>query len=86
MIDLLVDNIGVLVTARKAPWRFGDEIVVHERHVLETSDPKDMRLASLLAATMSAKDAAMQWRELRLMEGIGVQANLRTIFILPDVN
>ena len=37
MIDLLVDNIGVLVTARKAPWRFGDDVSIIENAAVAVS-------------------------------------------------
>lgn len=30
MIDLLIDNIGVLATARRSPWRFGDDVLIIE--------------------------------------------------------
>ena len=52
----------------KSHWRCGDEIVVQNNHVLETSDPKDMAFASLLAALGSVKDATMVWRELRFRQ------------------
>lgn len=68
----------------KSPWRCGDEIVVQLQHVLETSDPKDTTLASLLAALGSVKDAAMIWRGLRLEDGLGVRAKPETFFVLPD--
>jgi hypothetical protein len=58
--------------------------VVQNNHVLETSDPKDMTFASLLAALGSAKDAAMVWRELRVADGSGVKAKPATFFVLPD--
>ena len=68
----------------RSHWRCGDEIVVQNNHVLETSDPKDMTFASLLATLGSAKDAAMVWRELRLADGSGVKAKPATFFVLPD--
>ena len=69
----------------KSPWRCGDEIVVQRKHVLETLDPKDMSLASLLSV-MGVSEAAMMWRELRLENGSGVLAKPKTFFVLPDIN
>jgi hypothetical protein len=69
----------------RSHWRCGDEVVVQNNHVLETSDPKDMTFASLLAALGSAKDAAMVWRELRVADGSGVKAKPATFFVLPDI-
>ena len=69
----------------KSPWRCGDEIVVQLKHVLETLDPKDMSLASLLSV-MGVSEAAMLWRELRLENGSGVLAKPKTCFVLPDIN
>ncbi|MGC8597215.1 MAG: imidazolonepropionase [Thermocladium sp.] len=37
MIDLLVDNIGVLITSRRAPWRFGDDVTMIEDAALAIS-------------------------------------------------
>ena len=68
----------------RSHWRCGDEIVVQNNHVLETSDPKDMTFASLLATLGSAKDAAMVWRELRLADGSGVKAKPATFFVLHN--
>ena len=68
----------------RSHWRCGDEVVVQNSHVLETSDPKDMTFVSLLAALGSVKDAAMVWRELRLADGSGVKAKPATFFVLPD--
>jgi hypothetical protein len=69
----------------KSPWRCGDEIVVQCKHVLETLDPKDMSLASLLSV-MGVSEAAMMWRELRLADGPGVIAKPKTFFVLPNIN
>ena len=69
----------------KSPWRCGDEIVVQLKHVLETLDPKDMSLASLLSV-LGVSEAAMMWRELRLENGSGVLAKPKTFFVLPDIN
>ena len=70
----------------KSPWKCGDEIVVQSTHVLETSDPMDMTFASLLSLMGSPAEAALLWRELRLMGGSGVRAKQRTFFVLPDIN
>lgn len=75
----LVDNDLI-----RSPWKCGDEIVVQDKHVLETSDPKDMTFASLLAALGSVKDAAMLWREIRLADGSGAKAKPTTLFVLPQ--
>lgn len=69
----------------KSLWRCGDEIVVQRKHVLETLGAKDMTFAGLLSA-MGSSEAAMMWRELRLADGSGVQANPKTCFVLPDIN
>ena len=69
----------------KPPWTCGDEIVVQRKHVLETLDPKDMSLASLLSV-LGVSEAAMRWRELRLENGSGVLAKPKTCFVLPDIN
>ena len=69
----------------KSPWRCGDEIVVQLKHVLETLDPKDMSLASLLSV-LGVSEAAMLWRGLRLENGSGVLAKPETLFVLPDIN
>ena len=69
----------------KSPWRCGDEIVVQLKHVLETLDPKDMSLVSLLSV-LGVSEAAMMWRELRLENGSGVLAKPKTLFVLPDIN
>ena len=69
----------------KSPWRCGDEIVVQLKHVLETLDPKDMSLVSLLSV-LGVSEAAMLWRELRLENGSGVLAKPKTFFVLPDIN
>ncbi|WP_188595944.1 imidazolonepropionase [Thermocladium modestius] len=37
MIDLLIDNIGVLATARKSPWRFGDDVFIMENAAVAVS-------------------------------------------------
>ena len=63
----------------RSPWRCGDEIVVQNKHALETSDPNDMTFAlcqfvSLLAALGSVKDAAMVWRELENCFGVKRQS------------
>ena len=68
----------------KSPWKCGDEIVVQHKHVLETSDPTDTTLASLLSA-LGSSEAAMLWRELRLMRGSDVEAKPKTCFVLPDI-
>ena len=70
----------------RSSWRCGDEIVVQHNNVLETSDPHDMTLTSLLATLGSKKEAAMVWRELRLRDGSGVGAKPKTFFVLPDIN
>jgi hypothetical protein len=70
----------------KSPWKCGDEIVVQKTHVLETSDPMDMTFASLLSLLGSPAEAALLWRELRLMGGFGVPAKPKTFFVLPDIN
>ena len=36
----------------RSPWKVRDEIEVIHEHVIETSDPSDMTLASLLSATL----------------------------------
>ena len=69
----------------KSPWMCGDEIVVQLMHVLETLDPKDMSLASLLPVLGVSEAAVMLWRELRLAEGSGVLAKPKTFFVLPDI-
>jgi hypothetical protein len=69
----------------KSPWTCGDEIVVQRKHVLETLDPKDMSLASLLSV-LGVSEAAMRWRELRLENGSGVSAKPKTFFVLPDIS
>ena len=72
----------------QSPWKCGDEIIVQQSNVLETSDPNDMTFASLLAALNSVSDAAMLWRELRVRDGSGVRAKpgTRTHFVLLDIN
>ena len=72
----------------QAPWKCGDEVIVQQSNVLETSDPNDMTFASLLAALKSVSDAAILWRELRVRDGSGVRAKpgTRTHFVLPDIN
>ena len=72
----------------QSPWKCGDDIVVQQSNVLETSDPNDMTFASLLAALKSVSDAAILWRELRVRDGSGVRAKpgTRTHFVLPDIN
>lgn len=69
----------------RSPWKVGDEIVVLHEHVLETSDPSDMTVASLLSVLRSS-EAAMMWRELRLADGPGVIAKPKTFFVLPNIN
>ena len=69
----------------KSPWRVGHEIVVLPEHVLETSDPNDMTFASLLSV-LGSSEAAMLWREMRLMDGSGATAKPKTFFVLPDIN
>ena len=55
-------------------------------HVLETSDPNDMTFASLLSA-LGSSEAAMLWREMRLVGGAGQRpAKPKTWFVLPDIN
>jgi len=68
----------------RSPWKVGDEIVVLPEHVLEASDPSDTSFASLLSA-LGSSEAAMLWRELRLMGGSGVEAKPKTCFVLPDI-
>jgi mitochondrial fission protein ELM1 len=69
----------------KSPWRVGHELVVLPEHVLETSDPNDMTFASLLSV-LGSSEAAMLWREMRLMDGSGATAKPKTFFVLPDIN
>jgi hypothetical protein len=69
----------------KSPWKVGHEIVVLPEHVLETSDPSDMTFASLLSV-LGSSEAAMLWREMRLVGGAGVAAKPKTFFVLPDIN
>ena len=69
----------------KSPWKVGHEIVVLLEHVLETSDPNDMTFASLLSVWGSS-EAAMLWREMRLMDGSGAKAKPKAFFVLPDIN
>lgn len=69
----------------KSPWTCGDEIVVQRKHVLETLDPGDMSLASLLSV-LGVSEAAMRWRELRLENGSGVIAKPKAFFVLPDIH
>jgi len=69
----------------KSPWKVGHEIVVLPEHVLETSDPNDMTFASLLSA-LGSSEAAMLWREMRLMDGSGVTAKPKTFFVLPYID
>ena len=59
--------------------------IVLPEHVLETSDPNDMTFASLLSA-LGSSEAAMLWREMRLVGGAGVAAKPKTWFVLPDIN
>ena len=59
--------------------------MVQLKHVLETLDPKDMSLASLLPVLGVSEAAVMLWRELRLAEGSGVLAKPKTFFVLPDI-
>ena len=54
----------------KLPWKCGDEIVVQREHVLETCDPTDLTFVGLLAASRSVPEAAMQWREVRVADGV----------------
>ena len=67
----------------RSPWRCGDEIVLQRNHVLETLDPYEMTLASLLATGTPAPEAAMMWHELRLMNGLGAKAKPGTVAVLP---
>ena len=69
----------------RSPWKVGDELAVHPEHVLETSDPNDMTFVSLLSA-LGSSEAAMLWRELRLMDGSGVKAKPKTFFVLPNIH
>ena len=69
----------------KSSWRVGHELVVLPEHVLETSDPNDMTFASLLSV-LGSSEAAMLWREMRLMDGSGATAKPKTFFVLPDIN
>ena len=69
----------------KSPWRVGHELVVLPEHVLETSDPNDMTFASLISV-LGSSEAAMLWREMRLMDGSGATAKPKTFFVLPDIN
>ena len=69
----------------KSPWKVGDEIVVLHEHVLETSDPSDMTFASL-RSVLGSSEAAMLWREMRLMDGSGATAKPKTFVVLPDIN
>ena len=69
----------------KSPWTVGDELVVLHEHVLETADPNDMTFASLLSA-LGSSEAAMLWREMRLMDGSGATAKPKPFFVLPDIN
>ena len=69
----------------KSPWKVGHEIVVLPEHVLETSDPSDMTFASLLSV-LGSSEAAMLWREMRLMDGSGAKAKPKAFFVLPDIN
>ena len=69
----------------KSPWKVGDELVVLPEHVLETSEPNDMTFASLLSA-LGSSEAAMLWREMRLMDGSGATAKPKPFFVLPDIN
>ena len=72
----------------RSPWKCGDEIVVQESHVLETSDPEDATFASLLTVLGSVSEASMLWRELRLRDGSGasVKPGTRIRFVLPEIN
>ena len=67
----------------KLPWKCGDEIVVQREHVLETCDPTDLTFVGLLAASRSVPEATMQWREVRVAEGLSAQEKPRTVFVLP---
>ena len=69
----------------KSPWKVGHELVVLPEHVLEMSDPNDMTFASLLSV-LGSSEAAMLWREMRLMDGSGATAKPKTFFVLPDIN
>ena len=69
----------------RSPWKVGDEIVVLHEHVLETSDPSDMTFASL-RSVLGSSEAAMLWREMRLMDGSGATAKPKTVFVLPNIN
>ena len=69
----------------KLPWRVGHELVVLPEHVLETSDPNDMTFASLLSV-LGSSEAAMLWREMRLVDGSGAKAKPKTFFVLPNIN
>ena len=66
----------------RSPWRCGDEVVVQNKHVLETSNPNDMTFASFLAELGSVNDAAMVRRELRLQNCSGMTAKPVTFFVL----
>ena len=72
----------------RSSWKCGDEIIVQQSHVLETSDPADATLAGLLAVSGSVSEAAMVWRETRLRDSIGtkVKPGTRVRFVLPDIN
>ena len=69
----------------KSPWKVGDELIVLPEHVLETCDAHDMTFASLLSV-LGSSEAAMLWREMRLMDGSGATPKPKSYFVLPDIN
>ena len=71
----------------RLPWKCGDEIVVQQDHVLEACDSTDMlTFAGLLAASGSASRAAVQWREMRVADGLSAMTKPGTVFVLPNMN
>ena len=67
----------------QVPLEGGDEIVVPLSMCSRRQIRRICRLPLLSA--LGSSEAAMLWRELRLMGGSGVEAKPKTCFVLPDI-
>ena len=68
----------------KSSWRRGDELVLQRSHVLETAEPADGNtFRNLVAMFGSVAEAAVVWRNLRMIECVAVKPKPGTMFVLP---
>ena len=68
----------------KSPWRRGDELVLQRSHVLETTEPADGNtFRNLVAMFGSVAEAAVVWRNLRMIECVAVKPKPGPMFVLP---